>query len=303
MDKRALSSLFRERLRTLVARNEGGLARFARETGVDRSALSQFLDPSVDRLPRAETLRAIAEAKSVSADWLLGLAQAAERGQEIARSVEIETAEYEDGGSPLQRWRREALGAKLRYVPSTLPDMLRLPEVMFEELEGPRATARLKHAETVLDDALLGDLDIEIATPFQSFEDFARGAGIWGGLDEATRRRQLDHMAAHSAETYPRLRLSLYDGRRSYSAPFTVFGLHRVSLYFGRYYLVLTATEQVRAFARHFDGLVREAVIDARDAPDFLRRLASETSMPPVPPRPRERLEDAAPWEETPPRR
>ncbi len=303
MDKRELSRLFRERLRSLVARSEGGLARFARDTGVDRSALSQFLDPGVDRLPRAETLRAIAAAKSVSADWLLGLAQAVEGGQEMARSVEIETAEYEDGGSPLQRWRREALGSKLRYVPSTLPDMLRLPEVMFEELEGERATARLKHAETVLDDALLGDLDIEIAMPFQAYEDFALGAGIWGGLDLATRRRQLDHMAEQTAETYPRLRLSLYDGRRSYSAPFTVFGLHRVSLYFGRYYLVLTATEQVRAFARHFDALVREAVIDARDAPAFLRGMSARATATAAAPPPLTRPEPEAAWEEPGPRR
>jgi hypothetical protein len=93
-------------------------------------------------------------------------------------------------------------------------------------------------------------------------------------------------MAEHTAESYPRLRLSLYDGRRTYSAPFTVFGLHRVSLYFGRYYLVLTSTEQVRAFARHFDALIREAAVEARDAPDYLRALARTVSDrgPPSPP-------------------
>jgi hypothetical protein len=168
--------------------------------------LSQFLDPDIARLPRAETLRAIAAAKGVTTDWLLGLAKAAEGGQEIARSVEIETAEYEDGGSPLQRWRREALGAKLRYVPSTLPDMLRLPEVMFQELEGPRAEARLKHAETVLDDALLGDLDIEIAMAFQAFEDFARG------------RRHLGRSARRDAAPAARLHGRAHGGELSAAA-------------------------------------------------------------------------------------
>ena len=275
MDKRDLSGLFRERLAALIARSGGSLARFARETGLDRSALSQFLDPAIDRLPRAETLRAIAEASGVTTDWLLGLAKAAEGGQEIAQSVEIETAVAEDGANPLDRWRREALGAKLRYVPTTLPDMMRLPAVMLYELEGPRALARLEHAESVFDDALLGDLDIEIATPEQALDDFAVGAGIWRDLPAATRRAQLAHMAERAAESYPRLRLCMFDGRRSYSAPFTVFGLYRVSIYFGRHYLVLTATEQVRAFARHFDGLIREATVDPRDAPARLEALAA----------------------------
>jgi transcriptional regulator with XRE-family HTH domain len=274
MDKRDLCRLFRERLRALLARSEGGLARFARETGVDRSALSQFLDPDVDRLPRAETLRAIASAKGVTIDWLLGLTNAPEGGQEIAQSVEIETAVYEDGGSPLDRWRREALGAKLRYAPSTLPDMLRLPSVMAYELEGPRAAARLEHGASLLDDARLGDLDVEVAMPRQRLEDFAQGAGIWGELPAATRREQLRVMADRAAAAYPRLRLYLYDGRRTFSAPYTVFGLTRAALYLGKAYLVLTATDQVRAFARHFDGLVREAVIDARRAPETLADLA-----------------------------
>jgi transcriptional regulator with XRE-family HTH domain len=282
MDRRHLAALFRERLHALVARSDGSLARFARETGVDRSALSQFLDPATDRLPRAETLRAIAEAKGVTVDWLLGLAKSAEGGQEIAQSVEIETALYADGGSPLDRWRREALGAKLRYVPSTMPDMLRLPAVMLHELEGERAAARLEHAESVLDDALLGDLDVEIAMPLQTLEEFERGGGIWRDLPPATRRAQLEHMAARTAESYPRLRLMLYDGRRTYSAPFTVFGLYRVSIYFGNHYLVLTATDQVRAFARHFDRLVRDAVVEARDAPDLLAQAARRVEAAPA---------------------
>lgn len=282
MDKRDLARLFRERLLALIAREGGGLARFARETGVDRSALSQFLDPSIDRLPRAETLRAIADAKGVSVDWLLGLAKAEEGGDAFAQSVEIETAGAGED-NPLDRWRREALGAKLRYVPTTLPDMLRLPVVMTYELDGLRAAARMEQAEAVYDDALLGDLDIEIAMPVQSLEDFAHGAGIWRDLDVGTRCAQLAHMAEQTERSYPRLRLSLFDGRRIYAAPFTVFGLNRVALYLGGYYLVLTATERVRAFARQFDGLVRAAIITSRDSPAFLGRLSRIAGPAPAP--------------------
>ena len=76
MDKRALAAAFRERLKSLLGDERGGVAAFLRDTGIDRSALSQFLDPAVDRLPRAETLRRIAEARGVTADWLLSLSNA-----------------------------------------------------------------------------------------------------------------------------------------------------------------------------------------------------------------------------------
>lgn len=280
MDRRALAALFRDRLATLAQRGQGGLARLARETGVDRSALSQFLDPAADRLPRAETLRAIAAARGVSADWLLGLSNAAQGGQTLAPALEIETAVYPDGSTPLERWRREAAGAKLRYAPSTLPDMLRLPELMDWEAPGPQGAARLDHGEALLDDARLGDVDVEIAMPRQTLADLARGAGIWEALDPALRDRQLSHMADLCAAHYPRLRLHLYDGRRIFSAPFSVFGMVRAAVYLGRSYLVITAADQVRALARHFDLLVRDAETTADRAPAALRALAATTQAP-----------------------
>jgi hypothetical protein len=280
MDKRDLADLFRERLRGLIARDDAGLGRFAREIGADRSALSQFLDPRLVRLPRAETLRRIAETQGVTVDWLLGLSHAQAGQQAVATSVEIETAVDAEGGSPLSRWRREASGGKLRYVPATLPDMLRLPEVMDYELEGPRATARQEHGEGLLDDARLGDIDIEIAMPLQTLAQLGRGGGIWGGLPEGTRRAQLALMAALTEAHYPRLRLHLYDGRKTFSAPFTVFGAARAAIYLGRSYLVLSGADQVRAMSRHFDGLVREAVIGPDRVHVALSHLAEDA--PPI---------------------
>ena len=113
MDKRALASSFRERLRALIGDERGGVASFLAETGIDRSALSQFLDPGIDRLPRAETLRRIAEARGVTIDWLLALSNAPDGRQTVAPSVQIESAEGEGGGSPIDQWRHEAAGMKL----------------------------------------------------------------------------------------------------------------------------------------------------------------------------------------------
>lgn len=269
MDKRLLADLFRTRLREVVAR-EGSTARFARASGIDRSALSQFLDPGVDRLPRAETLRRIAETARVSADWLIGLSNAADTAHELAPSVEIELAVDASGASPIERWRREAAGQKLRYVPSTLPDMVRLPEVTEYELAPDRASARIEQGGQVL-----GSMDVEIAMPRQALEDFSAGAGIWHGLPAEARRRQVAHMARMVEEGYPTLRLHLYDGRQVFAAPFTVFGTVRAAVYLGGAYLVVTASEQVRAMARMFDGLVRAAEVPSDRAHLWLRSLAA----------------------------
>ena len=214
MDKRAVAAAFRERLQALLDEERGGVAGFLRETGIDRSALSQFLDPGIDRMPRAETLRRIAEARGVTADWLLSLTNAPEGRQEVTPSVQIESAELPEGGSPIDRWRREAAGMKLRYVPSSLPDMLGLAD----DAPGP-GPAPAGKPEKVLGGFRLGDMDVEIAMPVQTLQDLSKGASLWRGVDPVLRRRQLVHMAATCAEAYPTLRLHLYDGRRNLPRP------------------------------------------------------------------------------------
>lgn len=72
MDKRDLSDLFRERLKTILVRSGQNQSSFAAGVGIDRSALSQLLSGASTRLPRAETLLSIAESHRVSLDWLWG---------------------------------------------------------------------------------------------------------------------------------------------------------------------------------------------------------------------------------------
>jgi hypothetical protein len=81
-------------------------------------------------------------------------------------------------------------------------------------------------------------------------------------------------MAATCAESYPTLRLHLYDGRETFAAPFTVFGRIRAALYLGEAYLVVTSTEQVAALSRLFDNLVRRAVVGPERVHDTLHALA-----------------------------
>lgn len=275
MDKRELAANFRERLRALIGEDRGGTAAFLAATGIDRSALSQFLDPAVDRMPRAETLRRIAEARGVTVDWLLSLSNAPEGRQEVAPSARIESAETEGGGSPLDQWRYEAAGMKLRYVPSSLPDMLQLADV-----PAPAADAGTGRAENVRGFApadALGDMDVEIAMPVQTLEDLAEGTGLWRGTAPATRARQLRHMAAACAEAYPSLRLHLFDGRSTFAAPFTVYGRIRAAVYLGDAYLVVSAADQVAGLTRLFDRLVRRATIGPDRVHETLSDLADRT--------------------------
>jgi transcriptional regulator with XRE-family HTH domain len=284
MDKRAVSSAFRERLRTLLGDERGGVAAFVRDTGVDRSALSQFLSPEIDRLPRAETLRRIAEARGVTVDWLLALTNAPTGVQQVAPAVQIEQVQDPAGGSPLDRWRHEAAGMKLRYVPSSLPDMLHLapegeggpatPDAAPDATPDATPDARTGQPENVLGGFRLGDMDVEIAMPLQTLQDLAEGTGLWRGTGTTLRRRQLAHMAETCAEAYPALRLHLYDGRATFAAPFTVFGRIRAAVYLGEAYLVVTAAEQVGALTRLFDNLVRRSVVGPDRVHEALAALA-----------------------------
>ena len=271
MDKRELAESFRLRLKEVMdAHGEGKMA-LLRQTGIDRSALSQFLSPEKVRLPRVEALRRLAVASGVSADWLLAIENAPEGRQEVSSSWQIEQAGTTDESSPLARWRAEAKGYKLRYVPSTLPDMLSLDD---EQTERTRQSAYTRGGgvENILGEISLDDMDVEIAMPTQTLQDVAAQSGLWRGVSAARCRRQLEHMARICEERYPSLRLHLYDGSTHFSAPFTVFGNLRVALYIGEAYLVITGKEQVRDFTQRFDRLVRAAPV----SPDKVHRKIRE---------------------------
>ncbi len=270
MDKRDLSLLFKERLRQVVASHGEGRGHFMKSTGIDRSALSQFLSPETDRMPRAETLRRIASVSGVSVDWLLCLENAPEGRQEVTESVQIEKEVQADGSTPLDQWRNEAQGYKLRTVPSTIPDIISLSPSDAEDVHDARGAG----AENVLERISLNTIDVEVAMPLQTLQDLSERTGLWRGASRRDCRNQLLHMARICNENYPALRLHVYDGRKTYSAPFTVFGQQRVALYIGDAYLVVSSPDQVRGFARQFDRLVRHAVIGSDKIHETLQELA-----------------------------
>ncbi|MGO4451170.1 helix-turn-helix transcriptional regulator [Phyllobacterium sp. TAF24] len=275
MDKRDLSRLFQDRIRSLLARSGDNQSSFASAVGIDRSALSQLLSGQSTRLPRVETLLNIAERYAVSLDWLLGLSQDEAITGELRASMEIEEGHDGFERTLLVRWHAEATGSKIRYVPARIPDLLRTQAVIAYETSLVHRDPTTQITETAfrLDYNRQPGTDMEVCMPYQTLRDFAGGGGIWGDLSRAVRVEQLQHMTALLDELYPSFRLFLFDGRERFSVPYTVFGPYRAAIFVGEMYLVLNTTDAVQTLQRHFDGLIRVAKINAHEVGAYISSL------------------------------
>ena len=276
-NRRILLTEFRSRLIEVIDRSGLNRSQFAEQNQIDRSTLSQLLSPANRRLPRLETLAAVANSQQVSIDWLVGLSSAGPMQAELIQErtfLEREVLGPDD--ERLIGWLKEATGYKIRYVPATLPDLLKTSEVILYELGQTVATSAQENIATSA--ARLAwtrgpGTDLEVCNSVQAVEGFARGEGIWRALDNDVRVAQLDNMIQLADELYPTLRWFLFDGLQRYAAPTTIFGPLRVALYIGQMYLVLTATEHINALTAHFDDLIRAAVVQPNEIPAFLKEL------------------------------
>jgi hypothetical protein len=115
--------------------------------------------------------------------------------------------------------------------------------------------------------------DYEIALPLHELAAFARAEGYYAGLPLAVRLGQIDRLLDLHDQLYPAMRLYLFDARRVFSAPVTVFGPILAVVYLGRHYLAFRDAERVANLTRHFDRLIRVASVGARDMPAHLRQL------------------------------
>lgn len=255
---------FHARLATLIERSGQSASAFAREAGIDRSTLSQLLDDRATRLPRAETLVAIARHGRVSVDWLLGLSESDRIGAAIIESVLQVEPTRSPGDDRFVDWLREAAGFRVKTVPSTFPDFLKTPEVLRFEYSAA-LTVEPDRAIRIAAERLAAcrepDTEIEAAFPLQNLELFAEGTGPWRGLPIAARKAGLVYLRDLVRQLYPGLRLYLFDQRRTISVPFSVFGTKRAAVYIGGRYLVFTAIEHVRLFSDRFDELIRTSSI------------------------------------------
>ena len=276
IDKRIRATLFRTRLAEAMRDRGISQAALARQTGVDRSTISQLL-VSDTRLPGAQLAADCAMALGVSAYWLLGLSG---RPEPMADLLAMQLTETEAPRALIDEaifgWHQEAAGYKIRHVPATLPDMLKT-RAMVEWEYAPQLGRSAAQALGAFEDRLAwmrgARSDYEIALPLHELAAFAQGSGYYSGLPVPTRLEQIDRLIDLTEALYPGLRIYLFDARRVFSAPITVFGPMLAVLYLGRHYLAFRDSARVDSFSRHFDWLVREAAVSARAVPDHLRDL------------------------------
>ncbi|MEH7829009.1 helix-turn-helix domain-containing protein [Gemmobacter denitrificans] len=276
IDKRDRAPQFRQRLREAMARRGLSQSALARATGADRSTLSQLLAEGT-RLPNAGLAAECAIALGVSADWLLGLSDRPEPLDDILATQlsmpEAPRALFDDA---IFGWHRDAAGYKIRHVPATLPDMLKT-RAMVEWEYRPQLGRTAEQAFAAFEDQLnwLADArsDYEIALPMHELAAFAGGTGYYDGLPVETRLGQLNRFAQLADDLYPALRIYLFDARRLFSAPITVFGPMLAVVYLGRHYIAFRDSTRVATVTSHFDWLVREAALGARDFANHVRAL------------------------------
>ena len=275
MSKRQTAALFRDRLALLLAQSGLSQTAFATAIAIDRSALTQLLSGTLPRLPRAETLLALAARFQVSTDWLLGLSEDRGIATQSLTAVESEAALDAEGRTAMERWHTEAAGQKVRYVPAQLPDLMRTEAVIaFQAQNNDQERRRLAgQTRRRLTFSRMPESDIELCMPRQTLEIFAEGCGNWRGLPAADRAAQLDHIAATLDELYPAFRMYLFDGRARFAPPMTLFGYGRAAVYAGDVYLHIRARALIRDLAANFDGCIRAAVVQAHEAAGWVRAL------------------------------
>lgn len=276
-DKRDRAGIFRTRLAQALADSGLNRSALARQVGVDRSSVSHLLRGGDTRMPNAQIVAECAAALGVSADWLLGLSDLPEPAAEmLAGAVTLADAPRALVDERIFEWHQEARGYKIRYVPASLPDMFKTDDMLRWEYEphlGRTVEQAIGASQDRLEWMLSGHSDYEIALPLDELESFAAGTGYYAGLSADTRKAQIDRMIELHQRLYPSMRVFLYDARRIYSAPVTIFGPLVAALYIGRNYLVFRDSERVQAIIRHFDGLIREAEVSARNFPMHLLAL------------------------------
>ncbi len=268
--------VFAERLAESIRRAGIGKGEFAARAGVDRTTLSQLLSPGNQRLPRLDTVLALAAEHDISIDWLVGLSNVGPLEAEIIQHTSFEAPGPSPTDERLLGWLSDAAEFKIRYIPATVPDLLKSDAVIRYERSGssgPGAAQTIDTTAARLAWARNPDTEMECCSSVQALRSFAAGEGVWSRLGVAARREQLERMIELVDELYPTFRWYLFDAAKRYAAPVTVFGSQRAALYLGELYLVLTSLEHVRTLSRHFDRLIRDATVQSTSMTTHLTRL------------------------------
>ena len=277
LDKRKRAQLFQARLAGAMEQTGLSQSALARRIKVDRSTISQALSADTARLPGAQVVGACAEVLGVSTDWLLGLSDRPEKAEALAAAaLSLTEAPRALIDEQIFAWHQDSAGYKIRHVPAALPDMLKTEEMLAWEYNphlGRTTVQAINASRDRLNWMRASQSDYEIALPQHEIQNFGACSGYYANLPADVRQGQLEHLQALARQLYPRLRVYFFDARQLYSAPITIFGPRLAVLYSGSHYLAFRDRERIQRLTDHFDNLVRQATITARDVPEYLEAL------------------------------
>jgi transcriptional regulator with XRE-family HTH domain len=280
IDKRLRAEQFRHRLGQALQNAGMTQSDLARATRINRSTVSQLLSGTATRLPNAQVIGACAAALRVSADWLLSLSDRPESAADLlSDALSLTTAARALIDEQIFAWHKEAEGFKIRHVPATLPDMFKTPEMLEWEYT-PHLGRTSQQAINASNDRLTwmrrSASDYEIALPVYELDSFARAEGYYRGISRQLRVAQIDNLVALCDQFYPRVRIYLFDSRMLYSAPLTIFGPLLSVLYVGTQNVAFRDRDRIQIFTKHFDTLVTQATVSARDLSAHLQQLRQQ---------------------------
>ena len=134
-------------------------------------------------------------------------------------------------------WQQEAARYKIRHVPAGLPDMIKINEMLEWEYEttlGRTIGQAIGASADRLNWMSKAQSDYEIDLPLHDLYAFASAKGYYHDCPHDIRIKQLEHLKTLVQQLYPSLRLSLFNARRVYSAPITIFGPLLAVIYLGQ---------------------------------------------------------------------
>ena len=197
--------------------------------------------------------------------------------EQIAPMLEVERVTDDTNSKVIAEWHREAMGYKIRYAPSALPDLLRTEAVRAFEFNAQNRTEREAREQLARDQLVYSrrpETDMEVCMPVQRLEQFSRGQG---GLERTVRAIAAPAVRTHDhADRRALPDISSLPVRRTGSPCSTLYPVRSVArcgLLWGHgSYLVVNSVEHIRALTTHFDRLIHIA----RYGPDRVTEKISE---------------------------
>lgn len=280
MDKKKCGKAFQQRLRTALEQTGDTVSGFCREHDLDRPTITQLLLAKDYRMPRGDTLAALATALNVSADWLLGLSEDPQKGIELVdAAINIGIERAVPSSLSIADWHRQVPDSKIRCVsPLGIPDQLKTDDtLLYEYLPIYGTEKKVRAFIESADRRVITERrrkDYEVCISQQRLHDFAHGAWLWGSMPARQRRKQLEYMADEADALYPHFRLHVFDEMQMLSNSFYVFGSKAAMWVTDTGKLVFNRATHIDYFNNMFDSYIRHTVVHPHEAAAYIRKLA-----------------------------